>query len=306
MTKVALRPYALSPRQYDERKVLASTVDAWGRTLWLICPQARFPPRAFGRAVPEPLGLPFDALLVVRDGDMIREQTLSGVAVVPTGLDALPRGGFVLHGWCRSGRRNGQIFGRDGRPRRRFALGSNLLHLVADRRSSLWTGYGDEGIYGDDPVSRGALVRWDAEGNYRHGFHPPKPHHIVVEIDALNVTDSVVRATYGPGAPLVEQRVGEPLRIRSLPVANAWGLAVRDDRLLLFGGHERGTAHNHLRQVHQCRLTEDGAVIVGKGELTWPNGDPVRRYTRPIGRGPHVYVRNRRSMRQWYVVGVPD
>ncbi|WP_371618932.1 hypothetical protein [Streptomyces sp. NBC_00454] len=32
--------------------------------------------------------------------------------------------------------------------------------------------------------------------------------------------------------------------------------------------------------VHLCRFTDDGAVIVGRGELTWPNGDPVRQYLR--------------------------
>lgn len=307
MTKVALRPYALLPRQYDERKVLASTVDAWGRALWLTCTDVRFPTRPFGRARPEPLALPFDALLVIRDGDQVREQTLYGVAFAPTEIEALPGGGFVLHGGCWPDRRNGQIFGGDGRPRRRVALGSHLLHMVADRRSNLWTGYADEGIYSGDPISAGALVRWDGRGNLQHGFYPPEPYRVVVEVDALNVTDSVVLAAYsGPGYPLAEQRTGEPLRVRPLPVAAACGLAVRGDRLLLFGGYEPGTDHTRGRQVHHCLLRDDGAVITGRAELCWPNGDLVRRYTRPIGRGPHLYLRNPRSMRMWYTLSVPD
>ncbi|MGW7437193.1 hypothetical protein [Streptomyces sp. NPDC054849] len=36
---------------------------------------------------------------------MIREQTLYGVAVGPIGLDALRGGGFILHCWCSSDRR---------------------------------------------------------------------------------------------------------------------------------------------------------------------------------------------------------
>ncbi|WP_125817265.1 hypothetical protein [Streptomyces sp. WAC07149] len=295
------------PRQYDERKVLASTVDAWGRALWLICEDARFQPQPHGWRSVEPPELPFDALLVIRDGAHVRERTLNGVATVPRQIDAPARDEFVLYGFGRGDRdpRDGQIFDRRGRSRRRFAMGSGLLHMAADGRANLWTGYNDEGIYGD-PIGAGALVRWDTSGNRQHGFHPPKPYHVVVGIDALNVTDSVVRTAYsGPGSPLAELRAGEPIRIRELPVADAWGLAVRDDRLLLLGGAEPGTARVHLRQVHHCRLTDGGAVITGRGELTWPNGDPVRRYTRPVGRGPHLYVRNRPSMRQWYVLSVP-
>ncbi|MFJ3840546.1 hypothetical protein ACIPY6_34260 [Streptomyces sp. NPDC090054] len=307
MTKVALRPYALLPRQYDEQNVLTSTIDAWGRALWLMCDDARFQLGPHGWRSVEPPQLPFDALLVIRDGDLVREKTLYGVASVPWQIDALTRDEFVLYGFGSVGRdrHNGQIFGPRGSSRRRFSLGSGILHMVADGRASLWTGYNDEGIYGD-PIAAGALVRWDTDGNRQHGFHPPKPHHIVVEIGGLNVTDSVVRAVYGPGSPLAELRAGEPVRFRRLPVADAWGLAVRDDRLLLLGGSERGTAHSHLRQVHHCRLTDGGAVITGRGELTWPNGDPVRRYTRPVGRGPHLYVRNRPSMRMWYVLSVPQ
>lgn len=151
MTQVALRPYALLPRQYDERKVLASTVDAWGRALWLICTDARFPSRPYGGRSAEPLALPFDALLVTRDGDAVRERILHDVAVNPRDLEALPGGGLVVHGFRGADRRNGQLFGRNGRPRRRFGMGTHVIQLVADRRAALWTLHGEEGMYGDDP-----------------------------------------------------------------------------------------------------------------------------------------------------------
>lgn len=87
LTKAALRPHALLPRQYDERKVLASTVDAWGRALWLICHDAR---------VPELLGVPYEALVVIGDGSRILERPLHGVTGAPARIDALPRDGFVV------------------------------------------------------------------------------------------------------------------------------------------------------------------------------------------------------------------
>ncbi|MET9607280.1 hypothetical protein ABZZ17_19720 [Streptomyces sp. NPDC006512] len=302
---MALRPYALLPRQYDERKVLASTVDAWGRTLWLICPDARFPSREFGRAVPAPLSMPFDALLVISDGGRFRERILHGVAVDPTTLDALPYGGIVLHGHGRPGERNGQVFDRSGRPVRRFALGHRLLHLQADRRGNFWTGYADEGIYSDDPVSAQALVRWDSRGNTLEDLRPAELYRMVAGINALNVTDSVAWAAYWPGSPLAQKRAGEPWRIRTLPVTDPYAIAIRDEYLLLLGGHERGADASGRRGLHLCRLTGDGAVIVERSQLTWPNGDPVNRYPRPVCRGPHLYLRSRRTTRQWYVLTVP-
>ncbi|MFJ3518842.1 hypothetical protein [Streptomyces sp. NPDC090131] len=293
---MALRPHALLPRQYDERKVLASTVDAWGRALWLICHDAR---------VPELLGVPYEALVVIGDGSRILERPLYGVTGAPTRIDALPRGGFVVAGSGRPGERNGQVFGPDGRPRRRFALGSHLLDLLADGRSHLWTGYADEGVFGDT-VSAGGLIRWNDRGNRLWDFLPPEPHHLFAGISAMNVTDSAVRAAYRPGRSLVEIGPGEPFRFRTLPVSDPRGLAVRDDRLLLLGGCEPGAAHTHRRALHLLRQTDDGATIVGRGELSWPNGDPVHRYTRPVGRGRHLYLRSCRSVRQWHVLSVPD
>ncbi|WP_030759341.1 MULTISPECIES: hypothetical protein [unclassified Streptomyces] len=307
MTKVALRPYALLPRQYNERKVLASTIDPWGRALWLICPDTRFDYRWAGRDVPAPAILPFDALVVISDRGAVREQTLRGVAVNPDAFDALPGGGFVLSGDGGSNALSGQIFDPDGRSRRRIPLGTHLKQLVADRRSGFWTGYGDEGVYSGDRVSAGGLVRWDDRGNAVWDLRPPEPYHHVAEVSTINISDSTVHATYWPGAPLVEAGPrGGILRIRALPVSDPFGLAIRGDRLLLLGGHEQGiTTTTRVGALHEIRLTDDGAVVVGRGDLVFPNGDPVRRYARPVCRDEHIFLRTLRTLRQWWVLSAP-
>ncbi|MFG2987494.1 hypothetical protein ACGFYQ_40870 [Streptomyces sp. NPDC048258] len=306
LTKVALRPYALLPRQYDERKVLASTIDPWGRALWLICPDVRFPYRWAGRGVPAPVNLPFDALVVISDRGEVRERTLHGVAVAPDAFDALPGGGFVLSSNGGPNVPSGQIFGPDGRSRRRFPLGTHLKHLVADRRAGFWTGYADEGIYSGDRVSAGGLVRWDNRGNHAGALRPPEPYHHVAEVSTINVSDSTVHAMYWPGAPLVETGPSGRLRIRVLPVSDPFGLAIHGDRLLLLGGDERGIdTAARVDSVHHLRLTDDGAAVTGRQGLVFPNGDPVRRYARPVCRGPHVFLRTLRTLRQWWVLTVP-
>ncbi|MCX5403911.1 hypothetical protein OHA37_08445 [Streptomyces sp. NBC_00335] len=306
MTKVALRPYALLPRRYDERKVLASTIDPWGRALWLICPDTRFPYRWGGRDIPEPAALPFDALVVISDRGEVRERTLYAVAVDPDAFDALPGGGFVLSGSGGPNARSGQIFGPDGRSRRRFPLGTHLKHLVADPRSGFWTGYSDEGIYSGDRVSAGGLVRWDGRGNPAGDLRPPKPYDHVAEVGTVNVSDSAVHATYWPGAPLARTGRSGTLRIHALPVSAPVGLAIRGDRLLLLGGNEQGVAGTtRVNALRHIRLTDEGAVVVSREDLAFPNGDPVRRYARPVCRGPHIFLRTRRTLRQWWVLTAP-
>ncbi|MER6519179.1 hypothetical protein ABT246_20315 [Streptomyces sp. NPDC001553] len=306
MTKVALRSYALLPRQYDERKVLASTIDPWGRALWLICPDARFPHRWAGRDVPAPLNLPFDALVVISDRGEVRERPLYGVAVDPKAIDALPGGGFVLSGNGGPNARSGQIFGPDGHSRRRFPMGTYLTHLVADRRAGFWTGYAVEGMCSGDRVSAGGLVRWDARGNRASALRPPEPYRHLTEAVTVNVADSAVHALYWPDAALVETGPGGMLRIRALPVSDPVGLAIRGDRLLLLGGVERGVDRaGRVGAVHHLRGTDGGAVVTGREGLVFPNGDPVLRHARPVCRGPHVFLRTLRTLRQWWVVTVP-
>ncbi|MFG2330966.1 hypothetical protein ACGFMM_15200 [Streptomyces sp. NPDC048604] len=225
------------------------------------------------------------------------------MAVAPAALDALPGGGFVLSGKEGPNALSGQVFGRDGRSRRRFPLGTRLTHLVADRRTGFWTGYADEGVYSGDHVSAGGLVRWDSRANRVRSLRPPEPYHHVADVSTINVSHSTAHAVYWPGAPLVETEPSGVLRIRALPVSDPAGLAIRDNRLLLLGGTERGIDTGAQGSVvRHLRLTDDGAVVVGRGGIVFPNGDPVRRYARPVCRGRNVFLHTLRTLRQWWVL----
>ncbi|MEU1306687.1 hypothetical protein [Streptomyces shenzhenensis] len=45
-----------------------------------------------------------------------------------------------------------------------FCIGDDIPVLVTDRGGSIWTAYGDEGIYGGHPESAAGLAGWSAEG----------------------------------------------------------------------------------------------------------------------------------------------
>ncbi|MEU0433551.1 hypothetical protein ABZ153_18310 [Streptomyces sp. NPDC006290] len=297
---MALRPYALLPRQYDDQRVLASTVDAWGRALWLICPDAVFPPNPYGKARPQPRSLPFDALVVVNEAGKVQERVLRGVALTPYRLDTLPNGRLVLQGSGPAGDRNTQIFGRDGRPRRNFAMGAAVEFMMADRRNNLWSAYYDEGVY-SDPISAAGLARWDSGGNHLWGYWPPPGVAHIDTVYALNVADSVAWAVYWPSFPLLEAQTNGRLRVRKNPVGFPLGLAVQDDRILFLGGGPRDS--DRMGRLHYCSMTPSEVTVVEEAVLTMPNGSPLKGYAHPVGRGRCLYLRGR-SAKQWYVLSL--
>ncbi|MFF7725771.1 hypothetical protein [Streptomyces sp. NPDC008001] len=293
---MALRPYALLPRQYDDRKVLVTTVDAWGRTLWLLCPDAESVPNPYGRPWPRPRGYPYDALLVISNAGDVRERVLRDVTLLPQKLDALPNGRLVLQGYGAVGERNAQIYGRDGRRRRTFAMGRAIEFMVSDRRNNLWSAYSDEGVY-VDPISAAGLVRWDSGGNQLWGYAPAQGVEYIDTVYAFNVLDAVAWAVYYPTFPLIEVHANGHVRLRKNPVRSPLGMAVRGDQILMLGGGPR----DRRDWLHRCHITADEVVVVEEAELTMPNGAPLKQYARPVGRGECLYLRGT-SPRQWYVL----
>ncbi|AWW42213.1 hypothetical protein DN051_02810 [Streptomyces cadmiisoli] len=284
------------PRQYDHQRVLATTVDAWGRALWLICPDAELRPSSYGRPHPQPRTSPYDALLVIDSGGAIREHSLHDVSLRVTDLDALPNGRFILQGYGATEDQNAQIYCTDGRRRHSFAIGSAVEFLMADRRHQIWTAYFDEGVH-VDPISAAGLVRWDSGGNQRWRYTPPEGIEYIDTVYAFNVDDDVAWACYYPTFPLLEARTNGEIRLRKTPVVAPAGMAVHREQIMMLGGGRQPD------RLHHCRMTEHEALLVEEACLTLPNGAPLKRCASPVGRGRHLYLRGT-SPRQWYVTGI--
>ncbi|MFF9207487.1 MULTISPECIES: hypothetical protein [unclassified Streptomyces] len=45
-----------------------------------------------------------------------------------------------------------------------FCIGDDISALVTDREGSIWTAYGDDGIFGGHPESAARLAGWNADG----------------------------------------------------------------------------------------------------------------------------------------------
>lgn len=300
MRKVALRPHALLPRQYDDQKILRTTVDAWGRALWLICPNAELSPDyPGGRPYLRPRKYPYEALLVISDGGRVRKQTLHDVTVRVTGLDALPNGRFLLKGYGAEDEKNAQIYGRDGRRRSSFEMGRGIEFMMADRRHHVWSAYFDEGVFSGDPISANGVVRWDSGGNQEWGYSPPKGVRPIDDVYAFNVDDGVAWASYYnyPTFPLLEARTDGRIRLRKTPVVAPRGMAVYGDEIVMLGGNRQQD------RLHRCHMTESEVLLIEEACLTFPNGTPLKQYARPVGRGRHLYLYGK-TRRQWYVMEI--
>ncbi|MFE7571475.1 hypothetical protein ACFU76_31705 [Streptomyces sp. NPDC057539] len=294
---MALRSHALLPRQYDHRRVLATTVDAWDRTLWLICPDAELVPRSYGSPYPRPRNYPYDALLVTDDRGTVRQRTLHDVSVRPTRVDALPNGRVILlAGRALQGERNAQVYGQDGRRRHAFRMGDAIEFMMADRRNHVWSAYFDEGVY-VDPISASGLVRWDSGGRQEWRYSAPEDVACIDTVYAFNVADGAAWASYHPTFPLLEARTDGQTHIRASPVTAPRGLAVHGEEIMMLGGNRQ---HDRL---HLCRTTGHEVLLVEEAQLTRPEGTPLKQYSHPIGRGRHLYLRGS-SARQWFAIGI--
>lgn len=119
-----------------------------------------------------PSAEPTVALAAYTDSDSVVAST---VVVVPAlqvahpHLQQLPDGSFLVVGarcgWTDAGpEQNAMVIGHDGRIIRRGCLGDGLQHVQVAEDGTIWTGYFDEGVFGDgpDPLGAAGIVAWSS------------------------------------------------------------------------------------------------------------------------------------------------
>ncbi|MFI7007843.1 hypothetical protein [Streptomyces sp. NPDC050145] len=279
----ALRPYARIPPRVRTRLVRASTVDAAGYAHWLLADRrAR---------------VPYDALVVsVAPDGTSRETTLRGVGARHPRFDALPDGGFVVASAraLRSDADQVRIFGALGDVTHTFHVGDAVEHLLADEAGDLWVGYFDEGVYGDDELSRAGLRRWSAAGAASWAYEPPDGTRHISDLYALNVAGTQAWSCAYTDFELVLNRPGRPSVVRKNPVRAARALAVHGDRVAFLGGY--GDDHDRLVD---CDLVGLEVRPVTTGRLTGPGGAPLKGRRRVVARGPRIYVQEAPCAEWW-------
>lgn len=279
----ALTSFARLPRAYRDLHIVHSTVDAYGRAHWLLTDR---PLEPHGRK-------PCDAKVVTVEDGHSYETPLSGVRPWHATFDALPDGGFVLaNARSRHGEDHVQVFDALGRPSPAFRIGDAIEDLLVDEAGDLWVGYFDEGVYGDDELSRPGLRRWSSTGDPLWEHKPGSGYGPISDCYALNVGTRAVWACPYRDFPLLEIRDDRVVRARENPVKGASGFAVHADRVVFFAPY--GDDHGLLVD---CRITPNAVRPVAEGRLISADGGEIGR-RRVVCRGPRIYVQEEPSL-EW-------
>jgi hypothetical protein len=224
-------------------------------------------------------------------GDGWRSVALTGVTVLPSKVELLPDGHFLL-ARSRSAPRpsgpapdNAQVFDPAGRALRSFRLGDGIRHLAVDEPGTIWAGYLDEGVYSGDPLSAGGLTRFDEYGRQLWTYWPPPGFDHIADCYALNVSARTAWACYYTGFPLIRVTDTEVSPFLPGPVRGARAVLVHDDVVLFIGGY--GKPH----QLTECRLRDGALVEHGPAALT-----PLEEFTVVSTHGSRLYTRTTDSV----------
>ncbi|MEU0600880.1 hypothetical protein ABZ484_21975 [Streptomyces sp. NPDC006393] len=116
--------------------------------------------------------IPFDGVLVVRRAEgAVQRRMVKDLRVRPSHIALLP-GSRLLMVSGRTSRDesgawepNAVVCSLEGEHEGAFCVGDDIPVLVTDRNGSVWTAYGDEGIYGGHPESAAGLAGWSTDGH---------------------------------------------------------------------------------------------------------------------------------------------
>jgi hypothetical protein len=163
---------------------------------------------------------------------------------------------------------NAEVYSPDGILLRRFCLGDGILHVQAEPNGRIWTGYFDEGVYGNygwgfygagepytKPLGSAGLIQWDSSGIAQYEFVETTGLEFITDCYALNVvTDDEVWLYYYDPFDLV--------RLESRRVTGVWKGAIRgsgafavDDEYALFAD-----GYGHDGRYPFYRLSQHGTV----------------------------------------------
>ena len=212
--------------------------------------------------------VPFDAVLVIRQADgSLQRRLIKDVPVRPSHIALLPDARLLIAGG-RAGKEesgawspNAVVFSLEsGDQEATFCIGDDIPALVTDREGSIWTAYGDEGIYGGHPESAAGLAGWSAEGRATWAPGGRLPDVPLEGCTAATEGDQVWLIWYsgsrrgGTFLTRITPSTGEVTSWPS-PVRDPDGFAVRDHRAVL------------TKRVHNQRSTE--VVRAELGGDTW-------------------------------------
>lgn len=180
---------------------------------------------------------------------------------------------------------NARVFDATGKLQREGVLGDGIAHAVVDSAGRIWTGYFDEGIFGNlgwgwgdgpKPLGSAGVVRWTADFE-RDWTYRAVEKHWFADCETLNVDDETVwicadTGHYAGFCPLICIRDTHASVLRTTP--EDWlqgfpcGLVVSDGYVGLMNPRDNGHTVLMSRRDDLAHATEHRLLL--------PDGSAVR------------------------------
>lgn len=170
--------------------------------------------------------------------------------------------------------KNGRVYSPSGEQKREILLGDGISSLQTTPKGRIWTGYFDEGVYGnsgwDPPLGASGLVAWDAQGQKTFEFQPIAVPTID-DCNALNVaSEDDVWLCYYSDFPLVHLRNDRIVAVWRMPLESCRAFAV-DDRHSLFAVGRGGALTLRLFEIRE----QETPRLLADFKLEDPSGRPL-------------------------------
>lgn len=176
---------------------------------------------------------------------------------------------------------NARVYDENGCFIRSFCLGDGIEHVYVTKNQEIWTGYFDEGVFGNygwnEPIGRSGLVGWDALGSKTDSLEEDKEYYIF-ECLALNgIADGGIWFFFSIDSKIGVRREGLTLYYSPEDIGFR-AFAVNGETIVAHRGRGERTLFELQREGNEYKT-------VRKIELMKPDGEPVE---------PHL-VNNRKS-----------
>lgn len=165
-------------------------------------------------------------------------------------LQLLPSGTFLVVGsrcyWHEGGpEENAVVYADDGRELRRGTLGDGIEHVMVDVAGRIWTGYFDEGVfgnygwgapYGPEPLGAPGIVAWTPQFEQSWALDPSGG--LVSDCYALNVADNATWACPYTDFPVL-RIMGKTVQTWATEgLSGPRGIIAHGDRVALIGTYD--------------------------------------------------------------------
>ncbi|WP_265529045.1 hypothetical protein [Sphingomicrobium marinum] len=219
-------------------------------------------------------------------------------------FDRFPDGRWLVVGGRTRGKPSARIIEKDGSVETPFMLGDGIEHMKIDERGSIWVGWFDEGVYGNDswrleghewPPSAYGVAAFSERGEILSFAPSPPANGHISDCYALNVIGSDAwTCTYGE-FPILRMSDDGKAQWWETQLSGPRALAIQLPYILAVGGYSDDGDTAVLLKLEGNATSE-----LGRWRLPLNVGFP-NQVELIDGRGESIFAIQDSTMRRWHI-----